>query len=378
MKVLHITSDWKWTGSASPMLELLLAQRERGYEAELVCASPPDAADGSLREHAIAAGVAPVLEIGRGRGANPWRDRGDLKRLRILFAQRSFDLVHSWHTRDHLLAAFAASASRRAGRTRLVRSYPSAAPIADRPWNRWLFGRASDGLLCVSPAAAARNAALCRGRPLAGAFGAVDLARFRPGPRDDALRARLGLTSQQRVLGVVARVQAHRRFDLLLAAAAPLLRADPLVRLLVVGRGSRIDALAKEPARRLGIQDRVVFAGYRRDDYAEVLRCIDVFTLLVPGSDGGCRALLEAAASGIPAVTTARGALPEIVVDGETGFVVEEQAQALANAWGRLLADSARRAEMGAAARRRALREFSRAKYADVVDRLYRALGCIE
>ncbi len=130
----------------------------------------------------------------------------------------------------------------------------------------------------------------------------------------------------------------------------------------------------RKSPRRLGIHDRVVFAGYRRDDYAEVLRSIDVFTLLVPGSDGGCRALLEAAASGIPAVTTARGALPEIVVDGETGFVVEEEAQALARAWGRLLADSARRAEMGAAARRRALREFSGAKYADVVDRLYRAL----
>jgi glycosyltransferase involved in cell wall biosynthesis len=356
------------------MLELLLAQRERGDEAELVCASPPDGADGSLREHAIAAGVAPVLEISRGRGANPRRDRGDLKRLRILFTQRSFDVVHSWHTRDHLLVAAAASASRRGGRTRLVRSYPSAAPIASWPWNRWLFGRASDGLLCVSPAAAARNAGLRRGRAVAGAFGAVDLVRFRPGPRDDALRAQLGLASEQRVLGVVARVQAHRRFDLLLAAAAPLLRADPLVRLLVVGRGSRIDALAKEPARRLGIHDRVVFAGYRRDDYAEVLRCIDVFTLLVPGSDGGCRALLEAAASGIPAVTTARGALPEIVVDGETGFVVEEEAQALANAWGRLLADSERRAEMGAAARCRAEREFSREQYAETVNRLYRAL----
>ena len=50
MNILHITSDWKWTGSASPMLELLLAQRERGDAAELVCVSPPDGADGSLRK----------------------------------------------------------------------------------------------------------------------------------------------------------------------------------------------------------------------------------------------------------------------------------------------------------------------------------------
>ena len=95
MNVLHITSDWKWTGSASPMLELLLAQRERGDEAELVCPWPPDGADESLREHAFAAGIATVLEIGAGRGVILWRDRGDLKRLRVLFTQRSFDVVHT-------------------------------------------------------------------------------------------------------------------------------------------------------------------------------------------------------------------------------------------------------------------------------------------
>jgi glycosyltransferase involved in cell wall biosynthesis len=66
--------------------------------------------------------------------------------------------------------------------------------------------------------------------------------------------------------------------------------------------------------------------------------------------------------------------LPEIVVDGETGFVVEEEAQALTKAWGRLLEDPVRRAKMGAAARRRAESEFSGARYADIVDRLYRAL----
>ena len=53
-----------------------------------------------------------------------------------------------------------------------------------------------------------------------------------------------------------------------------------------------------------------------------MLRASDVFTFLVPGSDGTCRALLEAAACGIPAVTR-RGALPEIVLHGETGLVVE-------------------------------------------------------
>jgi glycosyltransferase involved in cell wall biosynthesis len=116
----------------------------------------------------------------------------------------------------------------------------------------------------------------------------------------------------------------------------------------------------------------VIFAGYRSDDYTDVLRCIDVFTFLVPGSDGGCRALLEAAACGLPAVATRRGALPEIVVDGETGLLVDERVDAVAVAWRTLLDDPARRAKLGAAARERALRHFDPNRLADQVIALYR------
>ena len=140
---------------------------------------------------------------------------------------------------------------------------------------------------------------------------------------------------------------------LLLQAAARAMAAEPSLRLLVVGRGTHIEETAVAPARALGIADRVIFAGYRTSDYVDVLRCSDVFTFLVPGSDGGCRALLEASACGIPAVTSARGALPEIVVHGETGLVVEERAEALAGAWLSLLADGARREAMGRAAHAR-------------------------
>jgi glycosyltransferase involved in cell wall biosynthesis len=144
------------------------------------------------------------------------------------------------------------------------------------------------------------------------------------------------------------------------------------VRFLVVGRGTHREELAVRPAERLGLAARVVFAGHRREDYADVLRSMDVFTLLVPGSDGTCRAVLEAAACGIPAVTTRRGALPEIVADGETGCVVDEDADALAGAWARLLGDAALRRALGAAAARRARTLFDPAVLAEGVEALYR------
>jgi glycosyltransferase involved in cell wall biosynthesis len=356
------------------MLELVLAQRARGCESELACPVAPAGAASSVSRQARAAGVEPVLEMQRGRGAIGWNDGADVRRLRALVDRRRFEILHTWHTRDHVLALRAAAGPRRAGTTRIVRSYASADRIPNRTWNRWLLGRATDGLLFVSPGAAARNAGLRHGRAMAGVFGAVDLDRFRPQEVQAPVRDELGLRPEHRVIGIAARVQRHRRFDLLLEAAARLFRREPDARLLIAGRGTHFEELAVAPAERLGIRERVIFAGHRSGDYADVLRCIDVFTLLVPGSDGGCRALVEAAACGIPAVTTHRGALPEIIIDGRTGLLVAEEAEALCSAWRRLLADTALRNDMGAAARRRAERHFSRDRAAADVERFYRSL----
>jgi glycosyltransferase involved in cell wall biosynthesis len=372
VKVLHVTGDWKWTGSAGPMLELLLAQRARGESSELVCPAAETGASTSLTQRAGEQGVKPLLELARGRGVSLWRDRNDVRRLTSLVAEHEFDVVHTWHTRDHVLALRALAKRRRDRRTRLVRSFASAEPIAAWPWNRWLFGPGTDGLLCVSPDSAARNAQSRGGRATAGSFGAVDLSRFAPVPRRDETRRSLGLAAGDRVVAIVARVQRHRRFDLLIDAMQRLAAVEPRARLLVIGRGTHIDEVARQPVEARGLADRVCFAGYLGGGYAEALRAADVITYLVPGSDGTCRALLEAMACGLPAVVTRRGALPEIVLDSDTGLVVDETPEALAAAWGTLLADDELRVRMGTAARARAERHFSPAAFAQRVAELYR------
>ena len=375
MRILQLTSDWKWTGPAAPMVQLAAAQRAAGHDVSLVCAPAPPESEPSLHTRAREAGFAPVLDLSRARGVHPLRDRADVAALRALIAEQRFDVVHTWHTRDHVLALRAAAAPRRAGRTRVVRSYKLAEPIPAWPWNRWLFGPGSDALACVSQSSAEANRRLRGGRPVGAVYGAVDLARFAPAPRDPAVRASLGLTSEHLVIGIVARAQRHRRFELLLAALARLAQRDARVRLVVVGRGTHIEETAVRPAARLGIADRVVFAGYRTRDYVDVLRCFDVFTFLVPGSDGGCRALLEACACGLPAVTSRRGVLPELIVDGETGTLVDETPEALAAAWQTLLDDPARRAALGRAARARAMREWSPERLAASTLALYTAIS---
>jgi len=369
LKILHVTHDWKWTGPAEPMLRLCEALRARGHQPSIVCPEPPEERR-SLASEARAAGFAPVATLSGEGGAFGVGTRADVEVVASACETSQPDLIHTWHTRDHLLALRARKRRPTADRPRLVRSLRSAERVAATPWNRWLFGPGCDGLLCPSPETARWNAGLRGGRPVAGHFGAVD-TRFFPKAPDPGVRASLGFAPEDRVIGIVARAQPHRRFDLLLEAARRLFAEVPEARLLVVGRGTKREALVEAPARELGIADRVVFAGYRNEDYAEVLRQMEVFTFLVPGSDGTCRALLEAAACAIPAVVSGRGALPEIVLHRETGLVVPEEADALAGAWRELLAEPERRGDLGRAAYERAQAEFTPARLADSVESLY-------
>lgn len=372
MKILQLTSDWKWTGPAEPMLLLLEALRARGDQLWLGCPEAAAGSDGGVADSARAMGCEPALQLERARGVRALRDRTDARRLRRFVEDQDVEVIHSWHSRDHALALRATAARRRSGRTAVVRSHSSADPIAPWPWNRLLFGHGTDGLLCVSPAAASRNRVLRAGRPLLGALGCVDLSRFEAAPRESPeLWARLGLDERSPVIGVVARVQRHRRFDLLLAAMQRLAQTHPSARLLVLGRGTHFEEVAARPARELGIADRVVFAGHHRREYPQLLRAMDLLSFLVPGSDGSCRAVLEAAACGIPTVASRRGALPEIVADGESGLLIDEDADALALSWARLLDDETERKRLGAGALERARKLFGPDRYARDVRSLY-------
>jgi glycosyltransferase involved in cell wall biosynthesis len=153
------------------------------------------------------------------------------------------------------------------------------------------------------------------------------------------------------VVGIVARVQPHRRFDLLLAAAQQLFARRPNARLLVVGRGTRREQVAERPAAQLGIADRVVFAGYRAGLRRRVARDRRLHLR------AGLRRHLPRAARGgglrHPRRHARRGALAEIVVTARTGVLADETPRR-SRRRGRLLADPARARSAAAASLRAA------------------------
>jgi glycosyltransferase involved in cell wall biosynthesis len=189
----------------------------------------------------------------------------------------------------------------------------------------------------------------------------VDAQCFVPpdGARHAAARAELGLPAGAPVAVCVAQLRREKAHDVLLEAFARA--GSDGARLVLVGDGVARTALAAQ-AGRLGIADRVVFAGEVADVRAW-LEAADVFVLASVAVETFSNAALEAAACGLPVVTTDIGGARELVEEGHTGYVVApHDADALAAALGRLLDDPLRGRAMGEAGRRRVLEGFSFAR----------------
>lgn len=164
------------------------------------------------------------------------------------------------------------------------------------------------------------------------------------------------LPAGSRVLLAIGRLVDQKGLETAVAALPAVLERQPAARLLVLGEGPLRGHLAGQAAS-LGVGDALLLPG-RAGDVAAWLRAADV--LVHPARwEGFGLVLLEAMLAELPVVATQVSAIPEIVADGETGFLVPPgDATALADAVSRVLADDTLAERLGRAGRRRAEDRF--------------------
>jgi glycosyltransferase involved in cell wall biosynthesis len=196
----------------------------------------------------------------------------------------------------------------------------------------------------------------------------IDLARFRPPPNPTGDSRRRPFT-----VGYAGRLVAGKGVaDLIRAFALPDLPPDALLR--VAGEGDQRAAL-EDLARAFKVESRVTFVGLV-DDMPEFWRGCDVGA--VPSSqaiESFCLAAVEAMASGCPVVATAVGALPEIVRDAATGWLVEPgNVAGLGRALGLYAQDQHLRTQHGTSARKLCEVEYDLSVAAQAYAELIRSL----
>jgi len=173
--------------------------------------------------------------------------------------------------------------------------------------------------------------------PVSLIYNGVDLQRYDHQEPCCTLPEEYGMEPGSQIVGVVARLEPEKGHPTLLEAWPGVLHLVPDAYLLIVGEGSRRDALEAQ-ARQLRIAHRVVFTG-RRDDVPAVTAALDVAVLPSYREAQGLT-ILEAMALSRPVIASNVGGIPEMVVDGVTGLLVApHDAEALTSAIVRLLTD---------------------------------------
>jgi glycosyltransferase involved in cell wall biosynthesis len=234
--------------------------------------------------------------------------------------------------------------------------------------------RAVDTVVCVSEAQAVkvrragvdpRRVAVIRNAVAADAFDTPD----------PAYRRRLHdffATPPARVVAAGGRLSPEKGFDLFVSAAAEVARRDPGIGFILFGDGPLREALAAQVAA-LGLGERFVLAGFRTDLQAFLPVCD--LAVLSSHTEGLPVVVLEALAAGVPVVATAVGGTPEVIVDGEHGYLVSpgDPAALARRILDALACDEERRA-MGARGRQRVRDEFTFAAQAARYHHLFERL----
>lgn len=183
----------------------------------------------------------------------------------------------------------------------------------------------------------------------------IDPARLQPGP--EPLRRRLGIPEEALLIGSIGSLILRKGHDVLLRAIAGIPPGAHAPRLVIAGSGPEA-AEIEQIARDCGVADRVCFAGHMPDP-GSLYAASDLFVLASRG-EGLPLVVAEAGYFGLPVVTTRVGGTPEIVLDGETGLLVEAgDVDGLREAILRLSADPSLRRRLGAAARARVKAGFT-------------------
>jgi glycosyltransferase involved in cell wall biosynthesis len=380
VKILHLFSNWKWTGPADPTLNLCKGLEKRGHDVTFAYRKPPLPVEDSIEKRVLQAGIKATDRFHLDHSVKVYhpsflptnlRDILDLTRF---LREEKFDILNVHHSHGHLLGGVAA---KRSGHPVIViRTDHKRDPLKPSLGNRFLVSHYTDGMITFSERARREDAEhfgfpLERVRKISPA---LDLTRYDPQRKFKEMRAHFGIGPKEIIIGMIARFQKYRRTAIFLEAVKNISEAFPNVKVLLVGRSTQLEQSVIQPMKQLGVEQWVVLGGYQTDNYLDTLACMDIFVFLMAGSDGTARALREAMAMGKPVIVANRGMLPELVEHGISGLVVNDSPEALSQATLQLLHHPEMREALGKAAYQKAHQDFQLDRQVEAVEGFYQEM----
>ena len=371
LRVLHIIKAKGIAGAELHLLTLLPGLRAHDVDARLIVLAEPGNQGAREMVSAAEARGIPTQSEPIYRNLNP----GLTARLRTRIRSHKPSIVHT-----HLLHAdlYVIPAARLARIRGVITSRHNDAPFRERlplRTTNTVIWRMVDAGIAISEAvrrfSIENEGALPEkmhtihyGLPLKGAK-----YEDKAGARE-SLRQEIGVDAETPIAGIVARLTEQKGIIYALIAFAKIADRVPDAHLVIAGDGPLYDQLAHETAR-LGIAARTHFLGWRQDT-PQLFAAFDI--MLMPSLwEGFGLTLLEAMAQSTPIIASNTSALPEVVINGETGLIVPPRdAKTLAAAMLRLFEDKPLRMHMGMLGEDRLEAHFGAERMIDATAALYK------
>jgi glycosyltransferase involved in cell wall biosynthesis len=341
---LHIDTARTWRGGQQQALLTVLGLRARGHRAVLI-AHP----DGELyRRAAEGSDLIPLAPKGDVDLAAAWK-------LSRLTRQWQPSVVHAHDPHGVSMAGLALSFGAPSPRPKVIASRRVDFHLQGHSFSQWKY-RQVDGFIAAS--GAIRDILVndgIDGSRIIVVHDGIDVERIEGLPAID-IHAEYWLPRGAPVMVNVGALVGHKGQRHLVDAVPLVMREVPDVHVVIFGEGELRAPLEKQ-IRQLGLDKRILLPGFR-EDVLSLVKSADLF-VMSSVTEGLGSAVLDAMAMGLAVVGTHAGGIPEAVVSGTTGLLVEPgEPQPLAAAIVRLLKNPEERRAFGEAGRRRVSERF--------------------
>lgn len=299
----------------------------------------------------------------------------DIKTFKKILQEIEPDIIHVNGSQDHWTAAIANRLLH--NHFCLVRTRHNTYPLRNHFFNRWLNLKSTDYHIAVCEMV--RQNLIQHNHfhenKICSIHNGVNITEFQHDEEQrKKARSEFGFSETDIVCGIAARLSPAKGHIFLLKAVKSISKECHQVKVLILGAGA-LETELKNLTEELGLSDRVIFAGYRKD----MAYCTQAFDIAVMPSidcDTSSFSLKEAMAEGKPVIASDYGGLPEIINDGVEGIIVPAgTVEPLAAAIKELAMDAELRGKMGENARKRAMSMFSIEQFVNkTVEAYHRAL----
>lgn len=382
IRILRVIARLNMGGPAIHVSSLAAGLEPRGYETTLVAGSLARGEDSMafLAERLdIPVRTIPELQ----REVSPIDDARSVRRMREIIRELRPHILHTHTAKAGAIARAAALVSGAARPAILVHTFHGHVLKGYFDPVRTAFfkeverslARVTDALVAVSPEV--RDELVAAGIAPREKFSVIRLGipleeRLGDATADLDYRRLYGISESAFVVGWVGRMTDVKDTDAVLEIVRAARDRGLEAVLVMVGDGPdrvRLEQLAHD----IGIARSTFFVGYQ-PEVAGYYRLFDAF-LLPSVNEGTPVSAIEALASGTPVVATRVGGVPDVVRDGEDGFLFEPgDTDGAAERLALLASDATLRSALGASGRERVLRRYSVSRLVEDVDRLYRSL----